>query len=131
MSCRALTCAERGWPVFPCHPGKKTPAIPHGYLDATTDPAQIRDWFACHPDRNLAVATGAPALDVLDIDYRGDAANGFASLGRLHDAGLLTTASRRIATPGGGLHYYFAGSQQRTAHLPARTSTSSPRAATS
>ena len=37
----ALACAERGWPVFPCRPGEKTPATEHGHLDATTDPAQI------------------------------------------------------------------------------------------
>ena len=47
---QALAYARHGWPVFPCHPGRKTPATPHGYLDATTDPAQIRAWFARRPE---------------------------------------------------------------------------------
>jgi len=115
---QALACARNRLPVFPCHPGTKIPATPHGYLDATTDPARIHDWFAGQPDRNLAMPTGAPGFDVLDVDQHGEAGSGLAALHRLSDAGLLDTASWRILTPGQGMHYYFAGSQQRTAHLP-------------
>jgi len=115
----ALACAELGWPVFPCQPGRKTPATEHGYLDATTDPAQISAWFTRHPDRNLAVATGAPGPDVLDIDDRGPAGSGFPALTRLRDAGLLDGAAARVRTPSRGLHIYFAGTSQRSAHLPA------------
>ena len=116
---RALACAEAGWPVFPCQPGLKVPLTRHGYLDASTDPDQVREWFARHPDRNLAVATGAPGPDVLDIDYRGPAAHGFGALARLRMGGLLTGATVRVRTPSGGAHLYFAGSEQRSAHLPA------------
>jgi hypothetical protein len=115
--CQALACAARGLPVFPCQPGRKTPATRHGYHDATTDPDQIREWFDRHPDRNLAVATGAPGPDVLDIDERGPAGNGFPALARLTVAGLLAEASGRTRTPNGGLHVYFAGSHQRSGHL--------------
>ena len=116
----ALGCAQKGWPVFPCQPNRKTPATPHGYLDATTDYRQIRRWFDRHPDWNLAVATGAPGPDVLDVDYRGPAATGYPAFQQLRDAGLLAGAASYVRTPGGGLHAYFAGSAQRTAHLPAR-----------
>ena len=46
---QALEPRRTGWPVFPCQPGRKAPATPHGHLDATTSPAQIRAWFARPP----------------------------------------------------------------------------------
>jgi Bifunctional DNA primase/polymerase, N-terminal len=116
---QALACAARGWPVFPCQPGRKAPATRHGYLDATTDPAQITEWLARHPGRNLAVATGAPGPDILDVDTRGPAGDGFAALTRLSQAGLLDGAAASVRTPSGGLHLYFAGTAQRSGHLPA------------
>ena len=115
----ALSCAERGWPVFPCLHDMKVPLTRHGYLDASTDPDQVTRWFARHPHRNLAVATGAPGPDVLDIDDRGPAGSGFPALTRLRDAGLLDGAAARVRTPSRGLHIYFAGTSQRSAHLPA------------
>ena len=33
----ALGWVEAGWKVHPLKPGRKRPATPHGYLDATTD----------------------------------------------------------------------------------------------
>lgn len=110
--------ASRGWPVFPCQPGRKIPATEHGYLDATTNPDQIEAWFAYRPDANLAIATGAPGPDVLDVDQHGQAGNGFAALNRLCRAGLMAGAAAVVRTPGGGLHVYFAGSSQRNGHLP-------------
>ena len=116
---QALAYARRGWPVFPCLPGEKIPATRHGFRDATTDQQQITDWFARHPGRNLAIATGAPGPDVLDVDQHGLDGNGFAALGRLTQAGLLTDATAYVRTPSGGLHAYFTGTGQRNAHLPA------------
>ena len=116
---RALAYAAHGWPVFPCQPGRKTPACAHGYLDASTDTGQISEWFTRHGDRNLAVATGRPGPDVLDVDKR-PAGTGFAALNQLRRAGLLDGAAAWIRTPGGGLHAYFAGSEQRSGHLPGR-----------
>jgi Bifunctional DNA primase/polymerase, N-terminal len=82
-------------------------------------PEQITRWFARHPDRNLAIATGAPGPDVLDVDQHGKAGNGFAAFNRLTRAGLLDGASAYVRTPSGGLHAYFTGSDQRNGHLPA------------
>jgi hypothetical protein len=112
----ALEYARRGWPVFPCHPGRKTPATAHGYLDATTNPAQISAWFARHPDRNLAIATGRPGPDVLDVDVH-SAGTGFPALEQLTRAGLTQGAAAWITTPSGGVHAYYAGTRQRNGHL--------------
>jgi hypothetical protein len=116
---QALAYARRGWPVFPCLPGEKIPATRHGYRDATTSEQQITDWFGRLSRWNLAIATGHPGPDVLDVDQHGPAGNGFAALTRLHDAGLLGQASSWVRTPSGGLHAYFRGSDQRNGHLPA------------
>jgi hypothetical protein len=116
---QALAYADRGWPVFPCQAGQKTPATPHGYQDATTDPAQITIWFTRHPRWNVAIATGAPGPDVLDVDDHGPAGNGYAAFARLNRAGLLAGAAAYVRTPSGGLHAYFRGSDQRNGHLSA------------
>ena len=105
--------------MFPCQPGQKIPATPHGYRDATTDPEQITDWFSRHPDRNLAIATGSPGPDVLDVDQHGPAGDGFTALIRLRDARLLDGAAAYVRTPSGGMHAYFTGTRQRCGHLPA------------
>ena len=84
----ALGYATAGWRVFPCIPGEKVPATSHGVKDATSDLRQIRAWWARNPDRNVAIATGAPGPDVLDIDRHGDT-SGFPALRQLKAAGIL------------------------------------------
>ena len=115
---QALACARRGWPVFPCQPGQKIPATTHGFRDATTDEQQITAWFTRHPGRNLAIATGTPGPDVLDVDQHGPDGNGFPAYARLRRAGLLAGATAYVRTPSGGLHAYFTGTTQRNGHLP-------------
>ena len=64
----ALALAERGLPVFPCTANKVPPKGSAGFLDATTDPARIRDLFRRHRGL-IGVATGERSgLDALDID---------------------------------------------------------------
>jgi bifunctional DNA primase/polymerase-like protein len=96
----ALRYAAHGWPVFPCAPGAKIPAIAggHGVHDATTDARQITRWWSDLPDRN-------------------DAA-GFPALERLRAAGLVPPAMASIRTPSGGLHLYFGGTDQGNSSVP-------------
>jgi Bifunctional DNA primase/polymerase, N-terminal/AAA domain len=109
----ALAYAARGWPVFPCWPGRKNPITTHGVLDATTDPDQIRTWWAQHPDANIAIATGEQSVDVLDIDIE-PGATGYDTLAELHHAGLLDGHGTIVRTRSGGAHIYFQGTQQRS-----------------
>jgi len=115
---RALAYARCGWPVFPCVPGGKEPATRHGFRDASTDPGQIGYWWTRLPGANVAIATGAPGPDVLDVDQHGPAGNGFPAYHRVKAAGLLAGISAVVATPRGGLHCYFVGSGQASARLP-------------
>ena len=115
---QALAYARRGWPVFPCLPGQKIPATRHGFRDATTDEQQITEWFGRGQGWNLAIATGAPGPDVLDVDQHGQAGNGFRAFGKLRRAGLVNGAAAYVRTPAGGMHAYFTGSGQHNGRLP-------------
>ena len=113
----ALRYARADWPVFPCVPGEKVPATRHGLLDATTDPDRITWWWSRNPGRNLAIATGSPGPDVLDVDVRKDG-SGFAAFNRLRREGLIDGARAYVRTPSGGLHAYFTGTEQGNGRLP-------------
>jgi len=104
----AQAYARAGWPVFPCIPGEKVPAVAHGFKDATTDPDRIAGWWSRNPDRNMAIATGAPGPDVVDVDHHGEQGSGFAALNRLKREGLVENPGAIVRTPSGGLHLYFA-----------------------
>lgn len=124
---QALAYAAAAWPVFPVRPGAdpctdpggcpcKRPLTEHGCLDASTDPAMIRAWWRRWPAANVAIATGAPGPDVLDVDIKADG-DGWAAFNRLKAAGMLAGARALVRTPSGGLHSYYAGTGQRNGKL--------------
>ena len=106
-------------PCSPARPGRRSPPPPTATWTPPPTPEQITAWFSRNPDWNLAIATGAPGPDVLDVDDHGPAGNGYAAFARLSKAGLLDGAATYVRTPSGGLHAYFTGSAQRNGHLPA------------
>jgi len=101
----ALNYAQRGWAVFPCHPGDKRPAgalAPQGLKDATTDPEVIERWWRAEPRANIGLRTGQH-FDVLDVD--GD--TGWHTLAHLTaELGCLSSSPVAL-TPRGGAHYLF------------------------
>jgi hypothetical protein len=117
MLASALAYARRGWPVFPCRPGRKEPDTPHGFKEATTDTERITAWWTAVPSRNVAIATGAPGPDVLDVDVR-PAGSGYPALDRLKSAGLLQGSIAAVVTPSGGMHLYYYGTGQASGRLP-------------
>ena len=113
----ALAYAARGWPVFPCRSGSKEPATAHGFYDATTDPARLQHIWRRLPDANVAISTGGPGPDVLDVDIS-HGRTGYAALERARAAGLIPRPAGIVATPSGGAHLYYQGSGQRNGTLP-------------
>jgi len=96
----ALRYAELGYPVFPCAPGKKIPATPKGFHNATCDPDTIRAWWAERPTANIGLPTAG--LIVIDLDgaannWPNDPEKGY-DLGKAGAVGL---------TANGGKHYVF------------------------
>jgi hypothetical protein len=92
---QALTYVDAGFAMFPCRPDK-TPYTKHGYLDATTDPGQIRAWWQRWPDAliGLPVPDGYVVIDV-------DGPKGWASL----RAGDYTLPATLTAITGRGDRY--------------------------
>jgi hypothetical protein len=98
----ALRCAPRGWPVFPCV--EKRPLLPHGLLEASTDPGTIRGWFGRWPTANLAGRTGRESRKVvLDVD----GSDGFDALHDLEREHGELPATLSTKTPRGGSHFIF------------------------
>jgi Bifunctional DNA primase/polymerase, N-terminal len=103
----ALGYAARGWPVFPVKPRGKEPLTEHGFLDATTDPEQVRAWWRRWPNANIGAACGH-VFDVLDQDHSNEGA--IALLDLLAENGQPRRGPRgwvRAATGGNGRHYFF------------------------
>jgi hypothetical protein len=98
----ALQYAGMGLSVFPIKPGLKTPATPHGFCDASTDPEVIRSLFNS-PKINIAIATGeVSGTAVIDLDTYADGtvAPLEAELGTLPETLEATTRA-------GGRHLYY------------------------
>ncbi len=94
----ALKLAKRGVAVFPCGADKK-PLTKHGYKDAVTDPAQIKEWWREHPKALIGVPTGEKFV-VIDCDLQHvDAQQWYAR------ANIPLT--RKHVTKSGGRHLLF------------------------
>jgi hypothetical protein len=105
----ALAYAAAGWPVHPCRPGAKEP-LTRWREAATTDPETITAWWDRWPAANVAIATGEPGPDVVDVDRH--QVDGGQAYRRLRDAGLLAGATAVVVTPSGGWHLYYRGTGQ-------------------
>lgn len=118
----ALQYAARGWPVFPCHTahdgkcscGKtgctrpaKHPHTKNGLKDASTDPEQIRRWWATWPDANIAYAPDEKTV-IVDVDIKhNDGKYGDETLDTLTRANGDLPDTVLSLTGGGGLQYFF------------------------
>ncbi len=103
----ALASAAAGYPVFQCRPDKR-PATRHGWKDATTDPATIRDQWRSNTRHLLGVPTAG--FVVIDLDVRPDRSPPIDGLASWRDLGGDDPRNGGLAvvrTPTGGLHLWF------------------------
>jgi len=97
----ALALTESGIPAYPAAVNKR-PLPKHGFKDASTDPAVIRELWRHWPGPLVGVATGEVSrIDVLDLDHQHGADNWWAE----NRWRIPTTRTHR--TRSGGLHLIF------------------------
>jgi hypothetical protein len=129
----AIRYAERGWFVFPTRPMKskpfevvlrdgtkktktlpaKSPYYKGGFMNATRDVEQIKEWWKKHPEAGIGISCGHSGLVVVDIDVK-DGRKGFDNFMSLNisDEGAL-----HASTPSGGLHIIYSGSTNSYANI--------------
>jgi hypothetical protein len=101
----AAVYLELGAKILPCK-ADKTPLIAGGVHGASSDPAQIRAWWAQWPYAEIGIAI-PDSIVVVDLDCkRGlDGLRDFRALGA---RGPLETETPIASTPSAGLHLYYA-----------------------
>lgn len=108
----ALEWARAGCRVLPVNGNTKRPLVKAWQEVCTTDEAVIRLWWQQYPAARVGIATGEPGYDVLDFDVAGGKP-GLEQLEKLIDLGVLQPGTFRVAaTPSGGRHLYFLGTDQ-------------------
>lgn len=103
----ALALLKRGYAVFPCRVLEKRPATWRGFLDASKEESQIREWFT-DSHKNIGIATGqASGVAVIDFDYYKVQEDKPSSLQLLAERLGTLPQTRAVRTRAGGLHLYF------------------------
>lgn len=103
MKSVAIAYAARQWQVFPLAAAGKQPATKHGFQDASTDAAQIAQWWGNGKRFNIGIATGERSgLVVIDLDGPEGLAE-WQSIAAPHEP--ITTLTS--LTGGGGAHLLF------------------------
>ncbi len=97
----ALRLADRDVAIFPCRPADKSPLVPHGFHDASTNPDLGRFWWRCWPDALVGAPTGDRFV-VLDIDRQYEPAQRWYEANRRR-----LPLTRTHHTRSGGLHLLF------------------------
>lgn len=117
----ALSYTTRNWYIFPVrernsdlwrsddgklHISKaKMPRITGGLLNASTDPAQIREWWRKWPYAAIGLNCGKSGLFAFDVD-RKDGRDGWPYFKNL---GISWSGAFMTVTPSGGLHVIYSG----------------------
>lgn len=106
---RIAAYTDLGFAVFPCVTGKKVPATPEGFHNATRDRERIIAYWTKMPHANVAVATGAiSAVVVIDLDVDVEVGiDGRDSMAKLEAEYEELPETLTAITPRKGTHLYF------------------------
>jgi predicted P-loop ATPase len=107
----ALAYAARGWAVFPVRARGKEPLTQRGFKAATTEIAQINEWWAQWPNANIGVACGEPSCGLLAIDLDIDEDKGIDGAESLSEwqkqEGITLPRTANTLTGRGGQHWLY------------------------
>jgi hypothetical protein len=111
----ALAYLERGWSVIPVLPRGKRPLIAwRPFQGRCASIEEVRCWFDCWPDANVAIVTGRLSrLVVVDVDPRRGGTESLVAFEAEH--GVLSATFESL-TGGGGRPLYFRHPGTRTAN---------------
>lgn len=102
--------AEHGFPVLPLKEGGKQPICKGGYKSATTDAAQVIEWWMQSPNANIGIATGRQSdgrsLVVVDCDTH-NGQDGYGELQRYMKRYPALPPTLTAKTGGGGVHLLY------------------------
>jgi len=106
----ALSYAELGLAVFPLVPKKKIPATKNGVNDATTDLAQINEWWSNNPNANIGIAMGTASGGIFAVDIDVDdekGKDGFSSIREFEKENGSLPETAMTKTGRGGTHMLY------------------------
>ncbi len=99
MLSAALFYAGAGIPVFPVNDQKEPLTGKGGFHLASTDRAQVEEWWTAHPQAGIAT----PAFDVVDVDlYKPECEPTWKQI-----APLIPEGTPQSKTTRGGLQFFF------------------------
>lgn len=105
----ARAYAEAGIPVFPCIPGHKKPFEgSNGFHDATTDLAQIDQWWSKEPNANVAFSPGSQGWSIVDLE-----GPGMENWQKITAEDEIPAETWTVRTPR-GYHLYYEGELPQT-----------------
>jgi Bifunctional DNA primase/polymerase, N-terminal len=104
----ALRYARAGLRIFSVR-ADKTPLTPHGFKDASTDPATIEAWRQKWPHCEFAWAVPGNVV-VVDVDVK-HGKRGYDDFKRLAGCDARDVATASASTPSGGMQCFFAASK--------------------
>ncbi len=104
----ALAYARIGCSVFPLTPNSKVPLRgSNGHKDATTNEAQIRQWWNQCPEANIGMACRLSNLLAIDLDRHSSEADGVKNFQAFIGDTTKTINTPAQRTPNNGLHLIY------------------------